>query len=406
MSAWSAQGIEVLDISTLSFQEFERLAIAADPVASQFRNRADAMRHRSVEMSQLPDPRIQLGVMSLPIDTFAFDEEPMTQKLIGFQQAFPPLGSLSSRRTEMEARARADDAMMEDRELMVLMGVRESWLELYYQFQAEALIQQAEKTFNEVVQIAQFRYRAGRGTQHDLVRAELELSMLNERVAEIETEKDMVLANLGNWIGAAHVVRPAPVRFPVLPPLPSQDEIRSRINTHPSVLSAQARVSASRATVEQARAMYRPEFMLEIGYGQRDFEDMSDMVTGMVSFNLPIFTGKRQSRALQAGRADVEESKDAVEEQRRKLYEMVESSYRAWIRLDERYSHFEKAVLPLSAQLSQSTLGAYQSGVSEFSDQIMARVQELERGLMALRLQVDRSKQHARLLYLAGDRTL
>ena len=69
---------------------------------------------------------------------------------------------------------------------------------------------------------------------------------------------------------------------------------------------------------------------------------MADTFSGMVSFSLPIFTGKRQDRALQASRAEVEEGKDAVEEQRRKLYEMVESGYRRWNRLDERYRHFEQ----------------------------------------------------------------
>lgn len=403
-STVSAQ--EVVELSKLTFQEFERLAISADPVASQLRNQASSMRHMAVGSAQLPDPIVQLGFENVPTDTFAFDEEEMTMKVIGFQQTFPPLGSLQSRGDEFTARARAEDAMVDDRELMVLLGVRESWLELYYQFQAQALIKETEKTFKELVEIAKFRYRAGRGTQFDMVQAEVELGLLHEKVAEIEMEKDVILAELGSWIGASHIERPAPVRFPVLPPLPSQDSVRSKINGHPSVIAAQARVAAGRAGVDRARAELLPETMLQLSYGQRSFEDMPDNVSGMLSFSLPLFTGKRQDRMVQASRAEVEAAKDEVEAQRRKLYEMVESGYRRWARLDERYSHFEKEVLPLAAQYSKTTLASYQSGVAEFSEQVRARVQELEYGLMALRLQIDRTKEHANLLYLAGDKAL
>lgn len=403
-STTSAQ--EVVELSNLTFQEFERLAISADPVASQLRNRASSMRDMAVGSAQLPDPIIQLGVENLPTDTFAFDQEEMTMKVIGLQQTFPPLGTLRTKTDGFMARARAEDAMLEDRELMVLQGVRASWLELYYQFQAEALIKETEKTFKELVQIAQFRYRAGRGTQFDMIQAELELGLLREKVTEIEMEKDVILAELGNWIGAAHIERPAPVRFPVLPPLPSQDGVRTKINSHPSVVAAQSRVAAARVGVEAARAEYRPMTMLQLSYGQRSFEDMPDNVSGMLSFSLPLFPGKRQDRMVQASRGEVEAAKDEVEAQRRKLYEMVESAFRRWSRLDERYTHFEKDVLPLAAQYSKTTLSAYQSGVAEFSEQVRARVQELEYGLMALRLQVDRTKEHANLLYLAGDKTL
>jgi hypothetical protein len=62
--------------------------------------------------------------------------------------------------------------------------------------------------------------------------------------------------------------------------------------------------------------------------------------------------------------------------------------------------------VPFSAQYSQATLTGYQANVSDFAEQVQARLDELRNGLQALRLKVDRGKAHAALLYLAGDPTL
>ena len=38
---------------------------------------------------QLPDPKLKIGVMNLPLDSFERDQEAMTQLQLGLQQAFP-----------------------------------------------------------------------------------------------------------------------------------------------------------------------------------------------------------------------------------------------------------------------------------------------------------------------------
>lgn len=399
------EGEFVLDLATLSFREFERIAIEADPVSAAAHQRGEAARHRAVSMSQLPDPQVRMGFINVPVDSFSLSEEDMTMKEIGFQQSFPPYGNLTHSRAEQEAMASAEDAMGAERELSVLRGVREAWLELYFQFQAVSLIQRTQQVFDELVKVTTARYRSGRGKQQDVVRSELELSKLRDRVAIMESEKDVLMTELGRWIGASHLARPAPVKFPDLPPLPSLDVMRGKLGEHPMLQAAEAQVEVAREGVELARSDYRPMSMVDVSYGQRGGE-RSDMMSAMLSFSVPIFTSKRQDRNLQARRADVIASKSETEQRRRELQEMLESDYRRLQRLDERLKLYEKEVLPYSGQYAQSSMTAYQAGVSDFEDQVMARMQELENGMEALRVKVDRAKTQARLLYIYGDRTL
>lgn len=402
----SLASAQVIDISQLSFQEFERIALNADPVVARFRAQAGATRERAVSESQLPDPQVRIGVINVPVNSFRFDEEQMTMKEIGFVQTFPAYGSLSNRALELGSMADVDDAMAADRELMVLERVRAAWLELYYQFEAVALVQKTQKVFAELVKVAEARYRQGRGRQQDLISVQLQLSKLEDDVTSMELEKEVLMSELMRWLGAADVSRPTPVAFPALPPLPPIDEVRARLAAHPSLRAAEAQIEASRSGVEMARAMYRPMTMIDVSYGQRDFEDMPDMVSAMLSFSLPLFTSGRQDPAVSARRAEVEVAKESMEDRRRELQEMMESNYRRWQRLNERVARYEKEVVPFSNQYSQATLTAYQANVSDFEDQVEARMGELDNALTALRLKVDRAKTHATLLYISGERAL
>jgi outer membrane protein TolC len=51
----------------------------------------------------------------------------------------------------------------------------------------------------------------------------------------------------------------------------------------------------------------------------------------------------------------------------------------------------------------QASLKAYQSGVTEFTTLMRARITDLDVRLQDLRVRVDRAKSQANLLYIAGE---
>jgi outer membrane protein TolC len=51
----------------------------------------------------------------------------------------------------------------------------------------------------------------------------------------------------------------------------------------------------------------------------------------------------------------------------------------------------------------QASLKAYQSGVTEFTTLMRARITDLDVRLQDLRIRVDRAKSQANLLYIAGE---
>ena len=79
-----------------------------------------------------------------------------------------------------EADARGDD---------VLAATRIAWLDLYYWSKARELVRESRPFFDDLATITRSLYAVGRRNQQDVLRAELELSRLDDRLIDIERQQ-------------------------------------------------------------------------------------------------------------------------------------------------------------------------------------------------------------------------
>ena len=76
--------------ATLSLKEAEQIALDLDPMTKVFAARAEAYTEQAVAEGQLPDPKLKLGTVNVPVDSFDIEQEPMTQLQVGVVQSIPP----------------------------------------------------------------------------------------------------------------------------------------------------------------------------------------------------------------------------------------------------------------------------------------------------------------------------
>lgn len=402
-SAAFAAGPAVLDLATA-----ERLALEQDRSAPALRAAADAMAERAVAQGQLPDPRLRLGAANFPTDTFDRDQEPMTQLQVGVQQAFPPGDTLPLRRARMEAMAQAGGADAEARMRMVRRQVREQYLELWYQRRAGDILTRSRGLFEELREVTESQYSAGRKHQQDVLQAGVELALLEDRATRIDTEADRARAALARLIGAEPAARALADGFPALPPPVTLAELERGLPGHPEMRRERLKVDAGQRGVELARERYKPGWMLDVTYGNRagdnaDGSARSDFLSAMVLVDLPLFTDRRQDRVLAAERQDLSAAQLRREDVLRELERGLAADYAEWTRLGQRLEGYERDVLPRARENAAAALNAYQSGVGDFSAVMRARLTELDSRLTALRLRVDRARAQARLLYLQEE---
>ena len=391
----------------LSLPEAEHRALAHDAGVRRIEAQSAAQREQSVAAGQLPDPKLTLGAMNLPIDSFDRAQEPMTQLTVGVSQAFPAGASLSFMAEREGRMADALSAETIERRLHVLRETRVAYLELRYEQAALAVIAKSRQLFADLVDITKSLYGVGRSMLQDVLRAELELSLLDDRERRIEIERDMARAVLERWVGTVdpdvELQSDATLARP-----PEVVVLRASLERHPVLIAAGQRVAAGQSAVQVAREQYKPGWMLGLNYGERTGTNSNgsaraDFVSATVTLDLPLFTGQRQDRRLAASVHAVDALKFARDDAYFELTRQLDVEYPRWTKLAERVAGYDARILPESSSNAEAALGAYRNGVSNFTTLMRAYLTDLENNLQSLRVGTDYLQAQARLLYLAGD---
>ncbi|MDE0285936.1 MAG: TolC family protein [Gammaproteobacteria bacterium] len=396
------------DASELTLAQAEQLAQERDAMELSINAKAEALRHQSVADGQLSDPRFKLGAVNFPVDSFTRGQEAMTQLQFGVQQTFPRGHTLRYSRNRTSALAGVENARAAERSLSVLRSVRKAYLELYFQLQNEKILAEHERLFTRLLDITQRQYAVGRDNQHDVLLAQLELSLLQDRRAENSGLKEAAVAQLAKWVGAQYTGRPLPDRQPVLPALPTLDEIIADLYRHPLILAHDHMIDASRYQVSIAEEQYKPGWTVDVTYSERTGSDLQesgrdDFLSAMVLVDVPLFTRQRQGKRVLAGQQRHLAAKFARTDELRELARQAGRIYASWKQLGERYSLYEAHTIIEAQQNAETTLKAYQNDVADFTTLMRARLLELNTRLSMLRLYIERAKVQSDLLYFVGD---
>ena len=394
-------------LAALDLDESVRLALLDDPAIKAMQTRASAISDAAVADGQLPDPQLKTGLYNLPVDDFDIDREPTTQLRLGLVQAFPRGKTLQYKQQQTEWLAQAEMANSEIMGRKLVRDVRKHFLELYYQVQAEQVVRESRTLFAQLVDITQAHYGTGRVSQQDVLSASLELSRLDDRTTRILNEADKNRAALMKWIGDAALL-PIDDQFPELPELPSKETIAAALPEHPLIRTETAKLAASKRKIQIANEQYKPGWSAGLEYRKRfgddpDGDSRADMMAAMVTVDLPLFTKNRQDKRLSASVQMAESAQLTRDDRLRELKLMLDTDYANWSRLGERASLYDGELVRDAAANVQASLKAYQSGVTEFTTLMRARITDLDVRLQDLRLRVDRAKSQANLLYIAGE---
>ena len=388
---------------TLRLDEAVAIALGAnDPTVARFEERASALEDRAVSDSQLPDPQLRVGLANFPVDTFDFEQEPMTQVQVGVRQSFPRGRTLSITRGRREAEATGERAAGRLQELQIALDTRSTWLELYYWLGARETVAESRAAVSELVEVIETSFATGVQSNQDLLRAELELSLLDDRAVEVERRIEALRAGLARLVGQPSAFRDLPAAFPALPAPPARQMIQDALVDHPTVEIEDARIDVSDRDVDIARQDYKPGWSLDVGYGGRG-GNRADFASAMIVLDIPLFTGDRQDRRVSAARKNRAAARLDRSARLLELKRVLDRTHADWMRLSERVDLFERVVLDRATANADAALDGYQNRVTDFAELIRSRLAALDTELQLRRLKVDRAKAQSQLLFLARE---
>lgn len=360
--AWSAPPV--------AFDEAVRLAVARAPTLQARRSQIDAAREEAARADALPDPRLTLGLVNVPVagaDAFDLRADDMTMRQVGVMQEFPARAKRQSRRAMADRMIEQTQALSLAERAAVRSAAAEAWIALWAaQREVEALqAQRAQSTL--VIGIAKARLAGGTGTAADALAAQSAALELDHRIDAAEAEVAAGRAALARWLG----IEPDDLTIVGSPPDLSVlrvDEARllTSVDRQGPLLAWRSRESVAEAAVSAALAETRPDWSVSAMYGQRTRAPggmpRSNMLTVEFSIGLPLLARNRQDRDVAARRAERDAVAAEHEDARRMQLEVVRRALAEWQGLKRQVQRKEQQALPLAHDRVQVALAAYRGG--------------------------------------------
>ncbi len=396
----------IVGANNLTLVQAEILALRDEPGLLSQKLQARSMMEKSVADAQLMDPKIRIGLNNLPTDTFDFGQEPMTQLKVSYLQQFPSGNTLELKQQKSIKMSELIDSKISGRKLTILKEVRLAYLEIFYLETAKATILKNKKLFSQLVDIVQSLFSVGKNNQQDLIRAQLGLSRLDDRLAKIDQKITIQRSKLSRWIGHEFSRLKLSAKTPQLPATFIQndvDELKVHFLRHPKVLQIDMQIQLARKDIQLIEESLNSGWGLNVSYGYRGDDpsgkDRADFLSVAATFDLPFFAEKRQDKKRLAKEYDYQSLKNKRLEIIRLLVSQLQQQLFNKEILIKRQNLYNNILLPQAKQQSQSSIIAYQSDRGNFADVLRAYMDDLNAKLDAERIATDIRQAQSKILY-------
>lgn len=367
-----------------------------------------AYRDEATSHNSLPDPTVSLGMANLPTDSWDFNQENMTQFKVGISQRFPGGDSRKLKARKSQLMADINPYLRLNRSAELSMTVSHLWLDSFLALKSIELINNDHYLFEQLVEVATSRYQSAMGgaRQQDVVRAQLELTKLEDRLTILRMNYDASRQLLSEWLPERNQLQTLSAQLPELVDLSdlSLATISQAIKRHPQLLISDRQLAIKQTDIDLVKQNYKPSWALNASYGYREDSPMglerSDFLSVGVSFDLPLFTENRQDKKVSA--ANYRKKSMAVDYQllERKLVSQALKTHSNIQRLKERTDLYEtKLLLQMHAQ-AEASLTAYTNDDGDFADVMRAYIAELNTKIEVLEIKVKQQKVTATMNYL------
>ncbi|CAK2413387.1 Outer membrane protein TolC [Vibrio crassostreae] len=408
--------------STQQLNTLIEIALSQDSNRKQYFAQSQAMRETGIASATLMDPKLKVGFGGLPVDSFQFDEDPMTNISVGLMQQFERGNTLDLQQKKAGQQADGLALQVQARELTVANSMTQLWLELGYQQVAEGVMRENRRLLVELENYVQTNYSIGKSEAQDLLNAQLQVSKLDEKLQANQQVQRRLISQLSEWLGSDWLGSQVLDSQGVLNANNQIDwtSLESKLATnrdstkhyqllmdHPLVKIIDATISSNQTQVELAEQAYTPQFGVEVMYAHRQANNMagqpaSDLVSAYLTVDIPLFTGNRQDKNLSAAQYQV----GAAKSQKDTLLSQMNAQVNALLvdrsNLIQRLDRYQTSLLPQTAARISAVERGYQNNTAQFNDVILATTDELALKLEQQRLITDLNIVNSKLAALVS----
>ena len=355
----------------------------------------------------LPEPTISYSHFIETVETRVGPQE----RRLSLRQAVPWFGTLGARRDAALAGANSAYQRFQSEKFKLFYEVKAAYFEYYYIGRDLSITRGNLELLKFWEAVARAKYRVALKQHPDIIKVQVELGILEDRVRTIEGLMGPIAARLRAALNLSdHIDLPVPGDITIEGLELNRELVKSKVITNnPDLKSFIHLIDKEKAGVSLAGKLTRPRFIFGIDYIQTGdainpsvIDNGKDPWIVTVGFSLPIWLGanKARKKEAEANHRKAEYDYADAQNQLRAFTDKVIFDYNDALRKVRLY---RDGLLPKAEQSLNANYTAYQAGETDFLNLL-----DSQRQLLDFQLQFERSKSSlathlARIEMLMGD---
>jgi outer membrane protein TolC len=364
-SSFPVKAAEELD-GSLDLQGLIEEAIEVNPEILATKNRWESARNIPSQAGSLPDPVLMLGIRNVGFNEITRGEEMMSMATLSIGQSIPFPGKLGKKE---EIAHRNADRVGENYHATVnsvIARLKAAYFDYYFIERSVDLIQENKILLEKFEQTARTKYEVGDGIQQDILKAQVEVLRMMERLKIKEQERVEVVARINKFLDR-------PPSSPLPPPdvlgkssfeLDLQELNRLALENSPSLKRELHAVERDRTALSLSRREYLPDLSISAGIADRgELDDIWELRLGI---NVPFYFWKKQSRGVKEASYNLEASNHGYQAAREDLLYRIKDIYELTKMSGELVVLYEEGILPRARLSLESAVAGYEVGRVDF----------------------------------------
>jgi cobalt-zinc-cadmium efflux system outer membrane protein len=316
-----------------------------------------------------PDPTLSVGYMGglLRPPFFPSASAPLGFRQFGFSQEIPFPGKLrlKSRVAATEAEAARWDYETTRRRLAA--DLKTAYVEYQYLHRSLDILERNKERLEQFRQIAEARYSVGQGVQQDVLKAQVEISLILERQALVEQQRETLRAQINGLLFRPPDTPLDPaLSFAVTPLTSPVEDVRALLQQNYPALKRDERViDRGQQALALARKDQLPDFAINVT-SQKFTGGMPWMYGVDLMVKVPLFWQRKQRPMIAEAAAALEGGRQMRDATLSMASAQVTEEYLAGTTSNRLAELYSDSILPQARLALESSLASYQVGRVDF----------------------------------------
>lgn len=354
-------------INGLSLEEVVNEAVENNPEFLAAMERWEATKAIIPQVRWWSAPQFSIGFDELPAGSYSLSEARMrmysVSQMIPFPGKLTLMGKMAGNMADM---AREE---YEEKKNEVVAKVKIAYYDLFFVHKAIEINNENKELIHKFAKIAETKYSVGEVSQHDVLKAQVELSLIIDDLITLEQEElPTASAKLNELLNRPpHSPLGIPDEFEIPKLNKTIEDIESlAIDNRPKLIAMKYEVEKSSSALTLAKMEYLPNFMVAVKQEDMQMAMGTETTRGiMVSMDIPLW-GWRQGFGIKEKSADKRASEFSYQSIKNMVLYEVRDALAKFNASERRVNLFKTSIIPQAEQALKSASVAYETGKVDF----------------------------------------